>query len=613
MSNITSHPKYPPLQYLPTQLTTTNNNGKDLTPPEQITLQLVSQRFLALARDNTLWRLHCYEESRGFNINTPPPTAASTPTSLLGTTPTASLSSLGQASLRSLIQPHPGTGTGTGTGPGTGTGSGTRVSLAERSRAAKAWDPGVEREDVNWYAEYAARHGRVSFRWLPGPGPGPGVAGSGSGPEGREVKGIGVFREPGWQEKVMGPMGDGRVCVWDLREGGSGTVVGVSEPGILIHPGKGREGESGSGLDFLGLGECVSMDSPRRRAYMAVEDILNEVDLETLQVVSRQRYPHAIFALSQETDYTTPLTLATAHTLHIQDPRAPSVTASLFQPSPLSVLHPPSPHEHTILVAGRFPSILSYDRRFFPRLQSAVHSGGGLCSLSSAPSPRLFTPAVAGPGPVSHRVVACGEYKGRGSLELYNLPSSESFSPAVYQNRQSAASSKLLSVASHGTRIVYSDANGTIKWTERDARTEVRRWNINTHLSMLKQQSHQTPTPTTEDHNDHEDEDEDEGGLFANPTDQATNNEVARKIIPTGGTLNDDDILIWTGERIGCLSFESRAAGSGVEDGDQGDSGSEEARHLRDHARREREYARTMRRALERQADEVRRMGGFGL
>lgn len=562
---------------------------KDLTPSEQISLQLVSQRFLALARDNILWRLHCYEESQSFAPQTA--TTTTETTSLVGT-PTASLSSLGQTSLRSLIQPRPGMGTGGG------------VSLAERSRAATSWDPSFEREDVDWYAEYVARHGRVSFSWFPRV----------SGREGREVKGIGVLRDQGQRDRVVGPLEDGRVCVWDWRES-SGRVVGVSAPGLLINPGN----ESESALNFAGFGECVSVDSPRRRAYMAVEDVLNEVDLETLQVISRQTYPHAIFALSQETDYSAPLTLATAQTLHIHDPRASSVAASLFQPSPLSVLHPPSPHENTILVAGRFPSILSYDRRFFPRLQNAVHSGGGLCSLASAPSPRLSIPAVAGPD--SHKVVACGEYKGRGSLELYNLQSSESndtsLSPAVYQNRQSAASSKLLSVASHGTRIVYSDGGGTIKWVERDARTEVRRWNINTHLSDLKalnrerQQSHQTSTgPSIED-------DDEEGGLFANSNGLASN-EVARKIIPTGGTLTNDDILIWTGERIGCLSFGTRTAEPLVENEDEDglmaiDESEETRQHRREQVRREREYARTMRRALERQADEVRRMGGFGL
>jgi hypothetical protein len=49
-------------------------------------------------------------------------------------------------------------------------------------------------------------------------------------------------------------------------------------------------------------------------------------------------------------------------------------------------------------------------------------------------------------------------------------------------------------------------------------------------------------------------------------------------------------------------------------DGDLDDPTREELRNRRrEHQRQEREYARRMRRALERQADEVRRMGGFGL
>lgn len=522
-----------------------------------------------------------------------------------------------------MIQPH--STSSNETGP-----DGCTVpSLAARSKAAIAWDPSYEKEEIDWYSEYRDRHGPISFGWLQQPStkrPGDNKK------ETSEVKGIGLLRD--WssagQDKVVAPLEDGGVCIWDLNHSYSvasqstkGRVLGVSAPGILTASTSGK-----STPEFLNLGECVSVDSVCRRAYMAVGNVLNEVDLETLQVVTQQRYPCPVFALSQETDYSASLTLATWLNLYVHDPRlsasgsaeTDAIYASLLQPNPLSILHPPSLHEHAIFVAGRFPGILHYDRRFFPRLQNIVHSGGSLCGLASAPSPR-FPVRSDSKGSDLQKIVACGEYKGRGSLELYDLTPSEissSLSSAVYQNRQSAARSKLLSVASHGARIVYSDADGNVKWVERDGRSEIRRWNVNNHLSDVKTNKRTTSSGAEAGRSD--EDDSDMGGLFAG---SPGNNEVIQKVLPTGGSLMSDELLIWTGERIGRLQF----TGNPEPDFDQGDeeedipideepdkSIREVVRHQRrEQLRREKEYVRTMRSALERQADEVRRMGGFGL
>lgn len=600
-------------------------------------LQLVSKQFLAIARANTLWRLHCYEESWA-NIEASR-SAGTAPASLVGNA-TTSLSSLGQTSLRSLIQPQ-----SANEAEADGR-NGPRISsLVERSRAATAWDPSYEKEEVDWYSEYIARHGPTSFNWLQLPFTN-GVQDKRK--LAREVKGMGLFRD--WssarQDKVVAPLDDGSVCIWDLhhshaagRSSTKGRVLGISEPGILTADLSQKRNNS-TALEFMNLGECVSVDSANRRAYMAVENALNEVDLETLRVVSQQRYSWPIFALSQETDYSAPLTLATTRSLHIHDPRlfssqeeelsnlrcekaAAHTFASLSEPNPLSVLHPPTPHENTILVAGRFPSILHYDRRFFPRLQNAVHSGGSLCGLVAAPSPRvpIFSDSK---GPEAHKVVACGEYKGRGSLELYNLTSPthdqpSGLSSAVYQNRQSAARSKLLSVASHGARLVYSDADGNVKWVERDGRTEVRRWNINTYLSDMKALGQDRRSQAGLEPNE---DDDDTGGLWANPANSYSNSQVVQKVLPTNGNLTGDELLVWTGERIGRIKF-SGAEEPDYDAEDEEDivvdekldsTAREEVLHQkREQLRREREYARTMRRALERQADEVRRTGGFGM
>ncbi|KAE8355405.1 hypothetical protein BDV28DRAFT_129064 [Aspergillus coremiiformis] len=642
-----------------------------LTPHEQVQLQSVSKRFFGLARDNNLWRLHCYEQSW---------TAADTSYSSVRTS-TAPLSTLGQTSLRSLIQPD----------ISLSKEDQNISSFGKRSRAAATWDPSYEGEDIDWYSEYIARNGPISFSWLQQP--------STSQDQGkrapREIKGLGLLRD--WssarQNKAVAPLDDGSVCIWDLNHSHSigsqstkGRILGVSEPGVLMANLSGRRDNSAakSALEFINIGECVSVDSIRRRAYLAIANVLNEVDLETLRVISQQRFPWSIFALSQEMDYSVPLTLATTLSLHIYDGRLsateeeeainlrcekPTLSlvpksqiyappdspllqlqpngqpphrirssnplnagdnyAPLFQPGPLALLHPPAPHVNSIFLAGRFPSILQYDRRFFPRLQNTIYSGGRLCGLASVPAPQ-FPVFSSSSWPDSHKVVACGEYKGKGSLELYSLtpsvaqgekgPSNLSSSlTSVYQNRQSSASLKVLSVESHGTRIVYSDGDGNVKWVERDGRTEVRRFNINTYKPCTRQDQGSWGSSVNERY-DHEQEEEGRG-LWSNSSRSHSNDEVARKILPIGGNLTGDELLIWTGERVGRIRFaDSYEFGEGEEDDfmdiseDLDSVTHEELRNKKREVQwREREYSRMMRRALERQADEVRRMGGLGL
>ncbi|KAL1964054.1 hypothetical protein VTN77DRAFT_7600 [Rasamsonia byssochlamydoides] len=629
-----------------------------LSPKEQVRLQLVSRRFFALSRDNTRWKLHCYENSWSASENASPNGRAS---ETLPVSSVASLSSLGPGTLRNLIQPQVQSANRTATNGQ----DAARGSSLQRSRAAADWDPSYPTEDVDWYSEYIARHGPISFSWLQHPSA---ATGHSTRRDISDVKGLGLLRD--WssarEDKVVAPLEDGSVCIWDLNHSHTSTssatkgkLAGVSSPGILFADLSGRSEKSSvrsPAPEFLNVGECVSVDSIRKRAYIAVANILNEVDLETLQVISQERYAWSIFALSQETDYSVPLTLATTLSLQIYDSRlsmreeeeqislrcekepvhfipnsdlyshpdcqvlqlqpngqpphrirSPDPLekganyAPLFQPGPLSILHPPTPHVNTILLAGRFPSILCYDRRCFPRLQNAVHSGGRLCGLASVPAPSFPISSVTH-WPDTHTIVACGEYNGRGSLELYKLSfsgsdpqedsASSSFNQsAVYQNRQSAASSKLLSVASHGVRIVYSDAGGNIKWVERDGRTQVRRWNINTDRRRLKRASLGGSSDASSS----------PSGMFWS-SDPGGSSDVARKILPTDANLLGDELLIWTGDRIGRLRFSH----------DDGEPDSDEEQADEEELRRK-EYARMIRRALERQADEVRWMGRLGM
>ena len=120
-----------------------------------------------------------------------------------------------------------------------------------------------------------------------------------------------------------------------------------------------------------------------------------------------------------------------------------------------------------------------------------------------------------------------------------------------------------------------------LKWVEKDGSTVVRRWNINSFSERRKPR-----------------------GLFGGPT-ELGESEVARKIMP----LNDSsksELAIWTGEKIGIVGFRKKSRfGPCIE--------KEEDEDVRSMNEREEVYEDTMRRALERQADEVRFLRGLGL
>ena len=461
-------------------------------------------------------------------------------------------------------------------------------------------------DTVNFYHEYIARHSPLSLSWLQVP----------FEPQRKhrhEIRGLGVTGHLG--ETIVAPLDDDSVCLWsvgrddDITDKAHGRILGQSKAGILAtnkrqhHP-----------LDYETLWretvvECVSVDQLRSRAYFAVGDGLSEIDLETLQLVSSQKYSSAVCALSKI--HLDPLTIATTTSLYIHDPRSPrydpSETAATgcLDHIPMSPTGPSdfnrllsvdTPYGHaplinsplsivnlhtsqTIHVAGRFPSILTFDRRTFPKIKihSTIHSGARLSSLTST--------SVLG----TDTLIACGEYNGKGSLELYHSFTS-SFSPlpshlSAYRNRTSAARSKLLSVASHGNRIVFCDGDGMLKWVENDGSTLVRRWNINSFTE------HETAR-----------------GVFGGPS-AVADSDVARKIVP----LNDSsksELAIWTGERIGIVGFGKKPRFGTNFGGDEiKKDGDEIERNKKEHE----VYEARMRRALERQADEVRFVQGLGL
>ena len=484
-------------------------------------------------------------------------------------------------------------------------------------RAMASWDPTYPDEKVDWYGEYIARHAPLSMSWLEQP-----FSKQNGLREKVETKGLGILKDHNDSNVVVAPLDDGGVCLWSIGRDDAvpnrqdGRIMARSRSGLLSSNGP----DCGTSQDLTtnsGVIECVSVDGSRNKAYFAVQSALNEVDLTTLQISSLNRYPYPITALSEAT-YPVPLTVGTGFSLHLHDPRSANNGASpsswisdrvdsnanlsndfrysdtdfhrlnsgdpsqadyapIFPPAPLSILHLNS--SSTMYVAGRFPSILTYDRRYFPKLTSTIHSGARLCSIVSLPNPKCSTLAAA------------GEYNGKGSLELYSLepPSIASQIPEPTRNRTSASRSKLLSLTPHGTRLLFSDGDGKLKWVERDGSTLVRQWNINTFDTSLR------------------DAESSRGGIFNTQPDEG---DVALKLLPVGPGERSE-VCVWTGEKIGVLGFKDKPRFSFGADGTNGTSTPEGSSD--GESRDERDYERMMRRALQRQADEVRFVRGLGL
>lgn len=287
--------------------------------------------------------------------------------------------------------------------------------------------------------------------------------------------------------------------------------------------------------------------------------------------------------------------------------------APLSQPGPLHILHLQKPGSvmdlsDDIYVAGRFSNILHYDRRTFPSIKGSIHSGARLCSMTSLPHPfSSLDHEVRRRGELSleqvhesktipggRTLVACGEYNTKGSLELYGFatpPASmpyagDTFGKGVLKNRQTSSAAKLLSVANHGTRIAVSDGAGYVKWFERDGFTEVRRCRIGHSESHVP-------------------------SLFGS---MPASDEMARKLLPVqpegiSDRVGNGDLLFWTGEKLGLVGFSSRP-GFTAEEFEEPASSSQEDPEI---AEAERSHREQMRRALERQADDVRFVRNLGL
>ncbi|KAL8393622.1 hypothetical protein RB595_003384 [Gaeumannomyces hyphopodioides] len=560
-----------------------------LEPIDITRLQAVSRRFCSLFRDNVFWRSICFQESsflEAFNRR-------------------SALLSAGRA-------------------PSTGLEHNAKET--ERARVMANWDLTYPGENVSWYDEYIQRHSHITVSWFQLPR----IKDDNLVSEPIEARGVALFSPddpsaadpqstgPGGALFAVSPLDDGSVCLWDVKgsKGRRGAICGKSQAGILYVDGPSGDNSRRSKRVDSGVTECVAVDSYRKRAFVAVQCHLLEIDLERLAVVGCESFPWSITTLSS-TNPGLPLTVGTTLGIHLYDYRARGSAAttalnggadggidgfdrlgasdyyrrsvralfddeplppcaSLAQPGPLSILHldqsgAAASAGDEIYVAGRFSNILHYDRRKFPTISGSIFSGARLCAMTSLPYPFSASDSErrregqlslgqlkATRANSGNTLVACGEYNTKGSLELYS-PGSEKTLPGgggsaksedwMLRNRLTSSQSKLLSVASHGTRLVFSDGSGLLKWFERDGFTEVRCCRIGDCESSSANNA--------------------AGGsqrqglsLFSS---MPGSDDLARKLLPTqkgrggSGAVNGNDLVFWTGEKLGLVGFSAKA------------------------------------------------------
>ncbi|KAH7155411.1 hypothetical protein B0J13DRAFT_225311 [Dactylonectria estremocensis] len=602
-----------------------------LEPHHVPTLQLVSRKLRDVCLDHELWKRHCFDRSpwyqflqnrRRFVASVSVSSSRRGPQSPQneGLDSTQGVHGLPTPMQGQTLRQH-------------------RKHLQYLQDLAN-WDPSFPSERISWYDEYIQRQGPTCVNWLEAP-----LVKERRSRQLIEVRGMALYNPNNGDDGLgtmlaVSPLDDGSVCLWDVNgsRGKRGGIVGTSASEILFNDRRGNDNNQRSKRIDTGVTECVSVDNNGHRAFFAVQGHLIEVDLNRLEVVSRQSFEWSITTLSQTHDGL-PLTVGTSLGIHLHDFRARANAkrevvdrvdvarqreespfkaifdpkplppyASLSQPTPISILHLPRSGDEQmvsddIFVAGRFSNILHYDRRKFPKIVGSIYSGSRLSSLAALPYPfsgadyegrrrgelsaeRVEQCKTAGDG---RALIAGGEYKTKGSLELYGLSStSHSNDGALVQNstmmnRYKAASSIILSVANHGTKIAFSDGAGLIKWFERDGHTECRRLKIGHSHAKMRQ------------------------SLFAS---MPGSDDLARKILSTKSRHgrerpNEDNILLWTGEKLGMVSF----TGDPLFMPD--DFEVEDPNVAPDE--RQRQFEERMREALERQADEARFLNEFGV
>ena len=587
-----------------------------LNSNDVVRVQAVCQRFASLGRDRELWKTICFDHSRGELARRRHDRLASQEAHLA-----ALRRAMTVVSTRSHISEQ------------------DDNANSPRQRALAQWDPSRPNHAVDFYQEFIQRHSPARLDWLQRPF----ETGSRTA---LEAMGVGTFLGKGGVDKVVSPLEDGSICIWEMRSDSSpserGRIVAQSPP-ILLSQVTGNNGSAAMARTQQEIGaiENVAIDSWTGRAYIAIANELVEVDLRNQQVVRSQPFPFTISCLSRAVPFT-PITVGTTSTIHVYDTRSlPSrsnmedlvrvepinISASLdrmqrgwtdshavlSQPGPLSILHMPPAETNDIWICGRFTSLLNYDIRTWPRIRGTKFSGARLSSLCATEEPyvprdfNLLTnksisignlqAARSEPG---NTLIAAGEYRGKGSLELYDCArTTEQISSDLlqgmrqqdtsYRNRQTASKSRLLSVTPYGSKLAFSDGDGRLKIVEMDGSTTIREININGIVQG----------------------DIASASIVSTLDSPELDGDIAQKITPTNAgqnsSVNQNDLLIWTGEgRLGLVNFRARPAF--FSDQDLPTVSDEDKRF----AQEAEDYEKSLRQALERQAQETRYVRGLG-
>jgi hypothetical protein len=214
---------------------------------------------------------------------------------------------------------------------------------------------------------------------------------------------------------------------------------------------------------------------------------------------------------------------------------------------------------------------------------------------------------------IGHTIMAAGNYRGFGSLELYGVTPGV-FNRTHFKNRQTIAFSGALAVAPHGGKIVYSDASGHLKWLERDGFTPVRSININSVETREAEDCAQAGS-VIEQFSDRAVQ------ARANWGNQQVTNwgheDVVKRILPTkpnatvdaGLTPEDDNLVLLTEDgRLGMVSFGTRRAWEWKER-----ESSEKVPVDLEMQQAEQDYEDNMRQLLLHHENELNYVRGFGL
>jgi len=238
-------------------------------------LQHVSKRLLILARDDNLWREQCYQTSPFIrNIRRR--------RELLGDEPA-------DQRLRDLAR---------ALAHGNGLGVSRLASQPqEEAREFKSqsnenirlranWDPSYPEEKVNWYEEFIARNAPISTSWFEQP-----RNRESAEHEYLEVRGLALYTEPGMQGSILAvaPLDDGSICLWDIHgeKGKRGSIVARSKSGLLaVDSNPQSNAGARSKMISTGVTECISVDSARKRAYVAVQSGTTSFSCVSFRIVS---------------------------------------------------------------------------------------------------------------------------------------------------------------------------------------------------------------------------------------------------------------------------------------------------------------------------------------